>query len=382
MLVKMDLKKIIFAILLLFNSQWIQSQISNFQEKFELPSEVKENSGLLFFDDKIITHNDSGDAANLYEIDSLTGNLLRTVLITNATHIDWEDIGEDENNIYIADIGNNNGNRTDLKIYKILKSDFRNNTSVTAEEISFSYEDQTDFSNQPNASNFDAEAIVVSGDSILIFTKNWADLQTNVYKIPTTLGNYTATKISTANIDGLITGASLYNGHFLLCGYSTTLAPFLVHIAPSTGSSDNIFSAGFTKDSLENELESGSQVEGIIGFDTGKYYISREHFSISLGGNEIVFTQKLYEFSDERNGVLSINQFLKETSAFPNPVSDLLHINFDFNTVAIYNSLGIEQMNYQYDKNTLDVSKLPLGIYIIVFQTENKSTKTIKILKE
>jgi len=44
--------------------------------------------------------------------------------------------------------------------------------------------------------------------------------------------------------------------------------------------------------------------------------------------------------------------------------------------------LGIEQMNYQYDKNTLDVSKLPLGIYIIVFQTENKSTKTIKILKE
>ncbi len=101
-----------------------------------------------------------------------------------------------------------------------------------------------------------------------------------------------------------------------------------------------------------------------------------------MGGNEIVFTQKLYEFSDERNGVLSINQFLKETSAFPNPVSDILHINFDFNTVAVYNSLGIEQMNYQYDKNTLDVSKLPLGIYIIVFQTENKSTKTIKILKE
>ena len=378
----MSPKKIIFIAFLFLNPQWIQSQISNFREKFVLPTEVKENSGLLFFDDKIITHNDSGDAANLYEIDSLTGNLLRTVLISNATHIDWEDIGEDENNIYIADIGNNNGNRTDLKIYKILKSEFSNNTSVTAEEISFSYEDQTDFSSQPNASNFDAEAIVIYENSILIFTKNWGDLQTNVYKIPITPGDYTATKISTANIDGLITGASLYNDHFLLCGYSTTLVPFLVHIAPNTSSSDDIFSAGFTKDALENELEPGSQVEGIIGFDGGKYYISREHFSISLGGNEIVFSQKLYEFSDARNQVLSTSQHLKETPAFPNPVSEKLHINFNFNTVAVYNSLGIEQMNYQHDKNTIDVSEFSSGIYFVVFRTAKNTTKTLKILKE
>ena len=59
MLITMGFKKSIIAVFLLLNIQWIQSQISNFREKFVLPSEVKENSGLLFLEDKIVTHNDS-----------------------------------------------------------------------------------------------------------------------------------------------------------------------------------------------------------------------------------------------------------------------------------------------------------------------------------
>ena len=59
MLITMGFKKSIIAVFLLLNIQWIQSQISNFREKFVLPSEVKENSGLLFLEDKIVIHNDS-----------------------------------------------------------------------------------------------------------------------------------------------------------------------------------------------------------------------------------------------------------------------------------------------------------------------------------
>ena len=96
-------------ILLLFLNSFLgQSQITSFREKFELPEVVKETSGLLFIDGKIITHNDSGDDANLYELDSLSGNLQRTINITNATNINWEDITEDENHLYIGDFGNNN----------------------------------------------------------------------------------------------------------------------------------------------------------------------------------------------------------------------------------------------------------------------------------
>lgn len=119
------MKDLIVYILLIGFNLSIHCQISNFKDKFELPDQVKETSGLLFFKGKIITHNDSGDSANLYELDSLNGNLLRTINITNATNVDWEDIAEDNTHIYIGDFGNNNGNRTDLKIYKILKSDLR-----------------------------------------------------------------------------------------------------------------------------------------------------------------------------------------------------------------------------------------------------------------
>ena len=111
---------------------------------------MEETSGLLYYNNKIITHNDSGNDANLYEIDPENGEITRVVTVANATNIDWEDLGQDDTYIYIADIGNNNGNREDLKIYKILKSDFISSTNVTSQEITFSYEDQTDFSSQPN----------------------------------------------------------------------------------------------------------------------------------------------------------------------------------------------------------------------------------------
>jgi hypothetical protein len=48
-----------------------------------------------FYNNNIITHNDSGGQANLYEINASTGAVLRTVAITNATNVDWEDIAQD-----------------------------------------------------------------------------------------------------------------------------------------------------------------------------------------------------------------------------------------------------------------------------------------------
>jgi hypothetical protein len=44
-----------------------------------LSEKGKETSDLLFLDGKIITHNDSGEPANLYEIDSLSITMIRTV---------------------------------------------------------------------------------------------------------------------------------------------------------------------------------------------------------------------------------------------------------------------------------------------------------------
>lgn len=355
-------------------------QVTDFKEKFELPEVVKETSGLLFIDGKIITHNDSGDAANLYEIDSLSGNLQRTINITNATNIDWEDITEDENYLYIGDFGNNNGNRTNLKIYKILKSDFKNNNAVTAEIISFSYQDQTDFTSRPNATNFDAESIVFHENSLLIFTKNWIDLKTNVYKIPTTIGNHTAVKTSTATIGGLITGATLQNNNFLLCGYDATAIPFLVFINSNRIAGDDIFKSGFDKISLSSELGFGNQVEGITSFDNGRFYISRE----AVNNQFINLTQKLFEFKDNRTKVLStLKNNFENLTISPNPTLGKISIQSkkSIRSISIYNLLGEKMMIFNSKQKEINISSISKGIYLLNIQFNDKQRVLKKIIK-
>jgi hypothetical protein len=382
----MKLKIFLLAALFSFNYLCTQNQINNFKEKFELPIEVKETSGLLFLDGKIITHNDSGDAPNLYEIDSVSGALLRTVTISNATNIDWEDLAENDTHIFIADIGNNNGNRSDLKIYKILKSDFKNKTAVSAEIISYSYEDQTDFSSQPNSSNFDAEGIVIYGDRLLIFTKNWADFKTNVYKIPLTTGDYVATKVSAANVEGLITGAVYNNDRFFLTGYDTSLIPFLIYIDFNRMPGEDIFSSGFNRISLANKLEQGSQVEGItnIGF-TGNYYISRENVSTTVSGTAYTLKQKLYQFYNANSALLSINKNkLALVNISPNPIIDNIYIktSFNFYTIEIYNATG-ERVFISRLKNQkeIDISALSAGVYYLKIQLKDTNSIVRKIIK-
>ena len=64
--------------------------------------------------------------------------------------------------IYIGDIGNNNGNRTDLKIYKISKSDFDDaDNIVTAwKQFLIIMRIKLLFNSLPNNNNWDAEGLI------------------------------------------------------------------------------------------------------------------------------------------------------------------------------------------------------------------------------
>ena len=379
----MKLKTFLFLAILTFKITYNQAQISDFKEKFELPEKVKETSGLLFLDGKIITHNDSGNDANLYEIDSLSGTILRTISIANATNIDWEDLAENDTHLFIADIGNNNGNRQDLKIYTILKSDFKNNNSVSAEVISFSYEDQVSFVSQPNSSNFDAEGIVIYEDAVLIFTKNWVDLKTNVYKIPLTTGSHIASKVSTANVEGLITGAVFNDNRFFLTGYETSLTPFLIYISYNRTPGEDIFLSGFNKISLKDELEQGSQVEAIANIGlTGKYYISRENFSTTISGITFTFKQKLYEFYDETAPFLSTTKNeLVLLSISPNPTIHKIKIktSLPFSNIEVYSSFGTKvDVPIFLNKKEIDISTLSSGVYYLKIKLKNRSSSVVK----
>jgi hypothetical protein len=374
------------SLLFAFTNTYSQNQIHNFKEKFELPEKVKETSGLLFLDGKIITHNDSGDAAKLYEVDSLSGAILRTVSISNATNVDWEDLAENDTHIFIADIGNNNGNREDLKIYTILKSDFKESNTVSAATISFSYEDQTVFSSQANSSNFDAEGIVIYENQILIFTKNWADLKTNVYKIPLTPGSHVASKISSGDIQGLITSATYTEDRFFLTGYDTSLTPFLIYISYNRMPGENIFFSGFTKISLKDKIGQGSQIEAITNIsNTGKYYISRENFSTTISGTTFTFKQKLYEFYDETSVLLSISENkLTLINISPNPATHKIKIktSLPFSTIEIYNSFGkkVPTLIIPNEKE-IDISFLSKGVYYLKIHLKDNNSIVRKIVK-
>ena len=107
-----------------------------------LSTQVNETSGLVYVNGDLWTFNDTESTASLYKINPTTGQVVQTVLISNASNVDWEDITADDEYIYIGDFGNNfNGNRQDLKIYKIRIDGLYSDPvlSIDAETIKFSY---------------------------------------------------------------------------------------------------------------------------------------------------------------------------------------------------------------------------------------------------
>jgi len=355
-----------------------QAQISNFTTLFDLPTEVKETSGLLFYNNRIITHNDSGNSATLYELDKNTGDIIREIQVSNATNVDWEDISQDDNYIYIGDIGNNSGSREDLKIYRITKSEYNINNSVTADVIHYVYEDQTDFTPTNFQTNFDAEGITIYNNALLIFSKNWGNNNVNVYKIPISPGSYSAQKVSTYNSNGLITGATYVNDNFTLSGYTAT-SRFLLFISNNRSSGDDIFNNGATKIDLEDYIEFGSQIEGITYLDTeGNYLLSREHFN----SGSILNTQRLYQFKNSLD-VLSIKESdINSFSIYPNPTSEKLFIrsNNELKKVSIYNVLG-KEIKIPFTNNQINVSGLVKGIYLIKIADINNRVELQKFVK-
>lgn len=378
------MKRILFIVFIFIGLTCI-GQVS-VSEKYALDSQIEETSGLLFINNKIITHNDSGDAATLYELNQSTGIIERTISISNATNVDWEEIAKDESYIYIGDIGNNSGNRQDLKIYRIAIADFLANNSVTADIINFSYADQTDFTSAPNSTNFDAEALAVNDDNLVIFTKNWLNFETNVYEIPKTPGNYFASKVSSANVQGLITGATVSSENpslLFLCGYNPSFIPFLVIVPANRAPGSDIFNSGFTKISLENDLEVGSQVEAIVSYELNKLYISREKFQANINGNQISNEAKLYEITEPYSSLLSNSETTSHPFTIQNPIKENLVIksSLPVTKIEMYSILG-NRLAMTRRTSNLAVNHLRKGIYILSVELENQRRFTRKIVVE
>lgn len=245
---------------------------------FPLGSEVKETSGLIFWNGKLWTHNDNDDT-NLYALSPSDGSIVETYPLPGITNTDWEAISQDENYIYIGDFGNNTrGNRTDLKIYKILKKDLLAGT-VQAEIINFTYEDQTDFSaSKPNGTDFDCEAFIVSSSEIFLFTKQWQSQQTAVYSLSKEAGDRLAKYEGTIKTYGMITDATYMESERLivLSGYSPLLQPFLFLLYDFKET--DFITGNKRKINLELPFH---QIESITTENGKEYYLTNEYFNFN-----------------------------------------------------------------------------------------------------
>ncbi len=339
---------------------------------------ITESSGLEWTDGKLWTHNDSGNPPQIFSIDTTDGHTLQTIYIDNYPNIDWEDITADSQYIYVGDHGNNDGDRTDLKVLKIAKADISNDAEVhvNAGAISFSYTDQTSFT-PSNTNNFDCEALMSVGDSLYIFTKDRGDLKTRVYKMPKVPGTYALSPYTTYNVAGLITGAD-YNAHtheVVLIGY---LLPhhtnsFLWLLDDFEG--DMFFSGN--KRRIEIGGDSRWQTEGITYVADDRYFISCETDSVPAS---LYISDKNFATT----AVPNITQLL--WSVYPNPASNALYVDrmYADASYSITNMSGQKVFGGMLYKgnNKVDISMLLPGMYTIELHNENEQSVSLKFDKK
>jgi hypothetical protein len=284
--------------------------------KYLLPEEIKETSGLIWYDNALWTINDGGNPAVLYRLDPQTGSVTGRIKVSNAENHDWEALAQDENYIYIGDFGNNKGNRKDLQIIKIAKKDLpaSGNGRVEASFIWFSYPDYPGHIDKRKNNNFDCESLICVGDSLYLFSKNWQNSRTRLYSLPVTEGEYSARLLDEFNSRGLITGAD-YNaatGEVTLVGYTNkTWLPFLWLLSDFK---DHQFFTG-NKRRIDMLNLPATQTESIA-------YTNGRHCVITSEGRKL-FTQTAYDLDTGKwLGIADTTETqVPEITATPNPMN-------------------------------------------------------------
>lgn len=239
-----------------------------------LPEKLMETSGLIEFNGKVWSFNDSGGSPEIYAFSLTSDSILQTIALKNAINKDWEDIAQDDKYIYIGDFGNNLGTRDSLIIYKISKLliPTNGNAEILPEIITYRYPEYTANKFPLTFSAFDCEALIALGDSLVVFTKDWTSGMSTIYSIPKNQGNYIARRLNTFNTQGLITGADVLGNKLVLIGYSNFMPFVWIFSTPQN------MAALREKNGTRIELTALEtyQTEGICVIDDYSFLISSE----------------------------------------------------------------------------------------------------------
>jgi hypothetical protein len=249
------------------NISWVVNPRFEILEQWSLPVALGESSGLYCDQDgQTFSINDSGNAPVIYQID--TKGAISAEYPLKVKNKDWEALTGDENYFYVGDIGNNNGQRTRLNIYKTSKTRLGQGET---ESLDVSYVANQPGLNETLNHDFDAEALVAVNDHLVLFSKSWQTDLLKVYLLDKSqLKQPVKPYVTVSNLPGVITGATYdpVTKHYILVGYPSKRVgfgdPFMV-----------ILSAEFVL--IEHfQLTGYGQVEGVCQHPSGEIWFTQE----------------------------------------------------------------------------------------------------------
>ena len=302
-----------------------------------------------------------------FAIDSLTAEVVDTVLWVCLSNIDWEEAHVNGSHLIVGDIGNNLGNRMDLKFFIIPLVAFYSNDINAVDTLQFSYEDQMTFAPSLNNHDFDAEAFVATTDSIFIFSKCWLSLETKRYALSIAPGVQVARLRETYDLGGMVTGASFFNQDqsVALCGYSAFLQPFVLLLY------DYDFGLYFNGNKRRVELGLPfHQVEGIVHSHDFEFFLSNERYEGALTVNEKWHHWNAATFFENPNAVGNTREELR-VDPYPMPTEGPFQIKLYgphcYWRYEIYDSQG--RLNKRGSNIgcllDFDISSYPDGMYYV-----------------
>lgn len=324
-----------------------------------LPTCLHESSGIEAENtNSIWTHNDSGDSARIYQIDTL-GNILRNICFQVDSAIDCEESTRDTNgNYYLGDFGNNSNDRTNLRIYKITNPDSITTSTIIPELITFRFEDQELFPPDSAHMDFDCEAMFHFQDSLYLFSKNrGTSMFCKMYRLPDDPGDYVAELVDSFNTGTWITSADINAaGNKMVLLSESRLWLF-----------SDIQGTNFFDGNAQMFNMYFSQKEAVVFVDDSTLYLTDEYL-LGTGGN-------LYRI--DLNSVINgtDNQQKKQLTIFPNPVSNAFFINVseinaDF-VVMVFDATGRTVQSCK-SCSEIDISSLCEGHYLVRVISENQ----------
>lgn len=326
-----------------------------------LSTPYNESSGLVLINDTIYSINDSGNAPSVHALHATDGAHLHSWTVSNANNQDWEALTQSSTHLFIADIGNNMGNRSSLDIYSIPKVELNTNSALLlAQKQTFKFAGQPLSGLQMNAHNFDCEAIFYWQDSLHLFSKNWENLWTKHYVLPSIWQDtLLVSPRDSFYVNGLITDAAIDPTQQIiyLLGYKKEISGLYSAFMYRFNNQSNLFLDGdYQRVELGSTLNL-AQTEGICISGAASGFISGEQI-VSI----ITIAPKLHHFDlSSLAGFSTIEHpaiyFYVHTLYLP---QELLK------EYRLIDTTGRIAINWQQGRNHQDLGSLKPGTYFLI----------------